>query len=337
MQLAAYPRQRLAHLPTPLEPLPRLSQHLGGPQIFVKRDDQTGLAMGGNKARKLEYLIADALQRGCDTLVTTGGQQSNHARQTAAAAARLGMKCELILPRAVPYEAVEYQHSGNVLLDRLFEAQLEFPANDADAQAIIDTRIEELIARGQRPYFIPMGGSTALGALGYVTAALELLEQSRQQQLAIDHIFVATGSAGTHAGILAGLLIARHAANLQGIAISGTSPIKESLVHSLASQVLAMLDASADHLAERVRVDDRFVGPGYGLPTDAMLEAVHLTARLEGLLLDPVYTGKAMAGMISSVRGGKMSANENVVFWHTGGTPALFAYQQLFEGSDQTS
>lgn len=331
MNLTSTPRCSLAHLPTPFEPLPRLSQHLGGPNIYVKRDDQTGLALGGNKARKLEFLLADALQQECDTIVTTGGPQSNHARQTAAAAARLGLRCELILPRVVPYDAPEYETSGNLLLDHLFYARIELCATDAEATALIEERLQVLTREGHKPYSIPVGGSTPLGALGYVAAAGELLDQASRLGIAIDHIVLPTGSGGTHAGILAGLAQTGQAARVHGIAVSGTRAQKEDLVGRLLRDVLEQIDVPTDDLAHRVQVGDRFVGPGYGLPTDAMLEALELTSRLEGLLLDPVYTGKAMAGLIAAVRAGEFAAHENVVFWHTGGVPALFAYQRLFD------
>jgi len=303
---------------------------LGGPRIFVKRDDQTGLALGGNKARKLEFLVADAIEQRCDTLVTTGGVQSNHARQTAAAAARTGLGCELLLPRVVPLATADYNDSGNVLLDQLLGAHVEFPAGEGFSQEQIDERLDKLRGAGRRPYWIPTGGSTPLGALGYVAAAEELLNQANQQQIAIDAIWVPTGSAGTHGGILAGLLRAGARTSLRGAAVSGTAADKERLVARLAHEALDLLSEPHGDVGSRVCVDDRFVGPGYGLPTEAMVEAVTLVARCEGLLLDPVYTGKAMAGLIHAVRNGEFAATDHVVFWHTGGTPALFAYRDSF-------
>jgi L-cysteate sulfo-lyase len=330
MKLAEIRRVPLAFLPTPLELLPRLSDFLGGPRIYVKRDDQTGLALGGNKVRKLEFLLGDALQQGCDMLVTTGGQQSNHARQTAAAAAKLGLGCELVLPKLVPWSTPEYQRSGNVLLDHLLGARLDYPSPEESA-VFIETRLQALVADGKRPYFIPTGGSTPVGALGYLVAAAELIEQARERQLAIHTIVVPTGSAGTHAGILAGLIAAGHSTKVQGFAVSGTARDKQQLVQTLSEQVLALLDQSTVSVADQVQVDDGFVGHGYGLPTDAMIEAVRMTAKLEGLLLDPVYTGKAMAGLFHAVRRGDFSSTDQVVFWHTGGTAALFAYPEIFE------
>jgi L-cysteate sulfo-lyase len=313
-----------------LEFLPRLSDYLGGPRILVKRDDQTGLALGGNKARKLEFLVAEALAQGCDTLVTTGGPQSNHARQTAAAAAKVGLRCELVLPRIVPWSTPEYERSGNVLLDRLLGAGLHCPPAEEFSSHSIDEVLAALVAQGRRPYFIPTGGSSPLGALGYVHAVDELLDQAQHQQITIHTIVVPTGSAGTHAGILAGLIHAEHPANVQGFAVSATAREKEPLVATLTQQVLELVGRARQAVGERVHVDDRFVGPGYGLPFDAMIEAVRLVARLEGLLLDPVYTGKAMAGLIDLVRQGCFASTDHVIFWHTGGTPALFAYERIF-------
>ncbi len=331
MHLDNFRRISLAHLPTPLELLPRLTEHLGGPRIYVKRDDQTGLAFGGNKARKLEYLLADAIAQDCDTLVTTGGPQSNHARQTAAAAARLGLGCELVLPKLVPWATPEYERSGNVLLDRLLGANVRFPEREQFSSGTIDEVLALLTARGKKPYFIPTGGSTPLGALGYVLAVDELLRQAEEQQFEINSIVVPTGSAGTHAGILSGIVRARHCAQVRGYAVSATAREKEDLVSELSEEVLEGLGSSAADLVGRVHVNDHFVGRGYGLPTEAMIDAVRLTARLEGLLLDPVYTGKSMAGLMHGVREGEFSRTENVVFWHTGGTPALFAYQSIFD------
>lgn len=331
MKLDQFHRCQFAHLPTPIEHLPRLTEYLGGPQLFVKRDDQTGLAFGGNKARKLEYLVCQAINQGCDTLVTTGGPQSNHARQTAAAAAKFGLGCELVLPKVVPIHTAEYESSGNVLLDRLLGANVVMPSSDQFSQGLIDARLGQIRAAGKKPYYIPIGGSTPLGSLGYVRAAHEFLQQAGEKGIAIDAIVVPTGSAGTHAGLLAGLMLPGSRVVLRGIAVSGTAEDKSRLVGSLTEQTLDLLGESRDGVADRVYVTGDFVGPGYGLPTEAMIEAVDLVARLEGLLLDPVYTGKAMAGLIHAVRGGEFSRAHSVLFWHTGGTAALFAYHDVFD------
>jgi D-cysteine desulfhydrase family pyridoxal phosphate-dependent enzyme len=328
--LDPFPRVTLASLPTPLEPLPRLSEFLGGPRILVKRDDQTGLAMGGNKVRKLEYLAGHARALGCDTLVTIGGLQSNHARQTAAAAARLGMACELVLPRIVPRSSEEYEQSGNVLLDRLFGARLRVLPPEQNTSSVLERVAEELRAGGRKPYVIPTGGSTAHGALGYVQAVFELLEQIREGEVRVDAIVVPIGSAGTVAGILAGLAVAEKTIPVVAAAVSGTAPEKDALARQLTGQVLGLLGRQVEAACAGLTVTDRTVGPGYGIPTDEVIEAVKRTAGLEGLLLDPVYTGKAMAALFDLVRQGRFNTADQVVFWHTGGTPALFAYRDVF-------
>jgi D-cysteine desulfhydrase family pyridoxal phosphate-dependent enzyme len=330
MKLADVPRINLAHLPTPLEPMPRLSAHLGGPTIYVKRDDQTGLALGGNKVRKLEFLVADALAQGCDTLVTTGGVQSNHARQTAAAAAKLGLKCELLLPRIVPGRSEQYDSQGNVLLDRLLGAATHLLPRERYETPTFDAELEGLRAEGRKPYFIPIGGSTTIGALGYVVAAQELLAQTRALGLNPTHIVVTTGSCGTHGGIVAGFALEGHPARIQGISIAGKADERASLVRTRATGALELIGGPTSAVAERVNVVDRYVGPGYGQPTQGMVEAVRLVAQLEGILLDPVYTGKTMAGLIDLVRRGELERDDTVVFWHTGGVPALFAYSEIF-------
>jgi D-cysteine desulfhydrase family pyridoxal phosphate-dependent enzyme len=336
-KLADFPRVRLAHTPTPLESLDRLSAHLGGPQIFIKRDDQTGLATGGNKARKLEFLVGEALAQGADTLVTTGGVQSNHARQTAAAAARLGLKCELLLPRIVTGRSAAYDTSGNVLLDQLCGATVHFlPAEDYRPE-VFDAHVARLRAEGRTPYFIPTGGSTPLGALGYTLAMSELKSQLEALDIAPTAIFVGTGSCGTHAGILASLAMLDFAANRQptkliGVSVSGKSAEREAMVLGLANDALALLDlpAPVEIAADQACVLDQYVGPAYGQPTPGMVEAVRLLASLEGILLDPVYTGKAMAGLIDQIRQGRFTERDAVIFWHTGGTVGLFAYPEAF-------
>jgi L-cysteate sulfo-lyase len=328
--LDPFPRVTLASLPTPLEPLPRLSTFLGGPRILVKRDDQTGLAMGGNKARKLEFLAGQALALGCDTLVTIGGLQSNHARQTAAAAARLGMQCELVLPRVVPRSGEEYEQSGNVLLDRLLGARLRVLPAGQSSERVLESVAAELRDQGRKPYVVPLGGSTAHGALGYVGALFELLEQVRAGEDRVDAIVVPIGSAGTVAGILAGLAVAEKAIPVVAAAVMGTAQDREALARELTRQVLGLLDRPVGAACDGLTVTDRTVGPGYGIPTHEVIDAVKRTAGLEGLLLDPVYTGKAMAALFDLVRGGRFNAADQVVFWHTGGAPALFAYRDVF-------
>ncbi len=322
-----FQRVTLCHRPTPLEPLKRLSEYLGGPQLIMKRDDCTGLAGGGNKTRKLEFLIADALAQGADTVITTGGLQSNHARQTAAAAAKIGLKCELVLPRIVARHDRLYESNGNILLDRLLGATVHVVEDRDDAQQRIEHLTEVASARGGKAYYIPTGGSTPMGALGYVDAMLECLNQAANAGLAPTHHIVVTGSGGTHAGLLVGLMHANSPQRICGFSVAHTAEQSKSTVRSLAGETAELLGLTRDVEDRQIWVDDEFIGPGYGEPTEAMLEAVTLTARLEGILLDPVYTGKAMAGLIASIRRGQFEPTDQIVFWHTGGTPALYAYQ----------
>lgn len=331
MSLDQFPRVSLCHRPTPLEPLNRLSEYLGGPQLMMKRDDCTGLAGGGNKTRKLEFLIADALQQGADTIITTGGLQSNHARQTAAAAAKAGLQCELVLPRIVDRRDLLYESNGNILLDRLLGATVHVVNGRGEAEDRIQHLTEAAVADGKKAYFIPAGGSTPRGALGYVDAMRECLHQAEQAGISPTHHVVVTGSGGTHAGLLVGLLHQNSEQRVCGFAIAHTAEQHKSVVRSLAGETAALLGRSPDARIEQILVDDEFRGPGYGEPTEAMLEAISLTARLEGILLDPVYTGKAMAGLIESIRRGRFKPTDQIVFWHTGGTPAIHAYQPLFD------
>ena len=303
----------LAHGPTPLEPLNRLSDWLGGPRLFVKRDDQTGLALGGNKARKLEHLCAEALAQGCDTLVTGGGPQSNHCRMTAAAANRLGLHCHLAL--AGP---ASDRPTGNLLLDHLLGARLHPTAAREyyEIEAAIVGVAEEVRAEGGRPYAIPVGGASVTGALGYVDAARELTIQLEEP---LDWIVVADGSGGTHAGLLAGL---DGPTRILGVDV-GTRPDLDLRVPELAFATAAALERPAP--TGEVHIDHTRFGAGYGKPTSECLEAIRAAARLEGLILDPVYTGKAMAGLIGWIREGRFREGQSVLFWHTGGAPALFA------------
>jgi D-cysteine desulfhydrase family pyridoxal phosphate-dependent enzyme len=317
----------LAHLPTPLEPLPHLTRALGGPEIWVKRDDCTGLAGGGNKARKLEYLMAEALARKADRIITAGGIQSNHARQTAAAAARLGLRCTLVLTDSVPDRSAAYHDSANLLLDRLFGADLRFFDGSADPDAAMAEIAASCAAEGERPYVIPVGGSNAVGACAYVDAAAEVLDQAQALGMSFSHAILATGSGGTHAGLALGFA-ARHAGiPVLGISVSRARDAATERVRALVGSTAALLGSTHE---PDVLVDDRFVGAGYGLPTEAMKEAVDLAARTEGLLLDPVYTGKAMAGLMANVRERRFAAGDRILFWHTGGSIALFAYDEVF-------
>ncbi|MCH8866676.1 MAG: D-cysteine desulfhydrase [Proteobacteria bacterium] len=324
--LSQFARVSLGHFPTPLEHLPRLSEHLGGPQIWVKRDDCTGLATGGNKTRKLEFSMADALEQGADTIVTVGAVQSNHVRQTAAAACKLGLVCEVLLEHRVVDPSEPYANSGNVFLDRIFGANLrEYPAG-TDFDAAMDAVAREIKARGGKPYIIPGGASNTIGALGYVNCAIELLEQAEELGLRIDHLVTATGSAGTQAGLIVGLRAIGSDMSLLGIGVNAAQDAQEDKVYKLACETADFIGKPGIVAREDVIANCNYVGAGYGIPTEGMNEAILMLARLEGLLFDPVYSGKGLAGMIDLIRNSHFDAADNIVFLHTGGSAALFAY-----------
>ena len=335
MDLSQFPRQRLAHLPTPLESLDRLSDHLGGPggrpRILVKRDDCTGLGLGGNKTRKLEFLLGEAVVQGADSVITTGGVQSNHARQTAAAAAKLGLSCELLLTRVVPWDDADYEATGNAQLDRLLGAKVHLLPGDSDRGVAMAERAEALRAAGGRPYIIPTGGSNGTGALGYVNAALELVQQLNERSLSSAALVHACSSGGTQSGLTAGLAALNHPMRVIGIDVDANPEAVEAEVIALTEETLSRLGLPADSAAERIEVVSGYSGTAYGLPTAEMREAVELAARLEGLVLDPVYSGKALAGLIGLIRAGRCKDDDCLVFLHSGGSPALFAYRSVFD------
>ncbi len=331
MHLARFPRARFAHLPTPLEPMPRLSAALGGPELYVKRDDCTGLAGGGNKTRKLEFLLGEALDQGCDTLVTQGAVQSNHVRQTAAAAAHFGLACEIILEERTGSKALDYNQSGNVLLDRLLGGKLRTVPAGTDMNAALAQVADEVRARGGIPYIIPGGGSNAIGALGYVDCAIELVRQADEQGIVIDRIITATGSAGTHAGLVAGLAVMGVNIPILGIGVRAPREVQEANVHRLAVETAALLGHGDRVTRDMTVADCDYVGAGYGLIDQAVIDGLKLVARTEALLLDPVYTGKAMKGLIALTKAGAFK-DETVVFLHTGGAQGLFAYGSEMEG-----
>ncbi len=322
LSLDSFPRAPLAHLPTPLERAPRLAKALGLRDLLIKRDDCTGLAMGGNKARKLEYLVADALRQRTDTLLTTGGEQSNHARMTAAAACRYGLRCELYLSDAEPA-----RRQGNLLLDHLFGAEVRFhPGLSYDRVDVqMAARAAQLAAAGRRPYIIPVGGSTALGCLGYTAAIRELLTQVEQAGGPPAAIVVAVGSTGTLAGMTLGVAEYLPGCRLLGISVSRRSAPAAERTATIASEAAALLGSERRFRAGEITVYDDWVGDGYGISTAAGDAAVRLAARIAGLVLDPVYTGKAFSGLTAMARAGEFSENERVLFWHTGGAPAMFA------------
>jgi len=330
MHLAKFPRLRFAHLPTPLEPMENLSRLLDGPNIWVKRDDCTGLAGGGNKTRKLEFLMADAEQQGADSIITQGAVQSNHARQTAAIAAKLGYECYLLLENRTGSDDPDFLANGNVLLDDIYNARLsDFPAGTDMNQEMLSLA-EELRAAGKKPYIVPGGGSNRIGALGYVNAAYELVGQCNDQGLKVDHIVHATGSTGTQAGLVTGLTAIHSGIDLMGISVRAPKEAQEENVYRLACETAELIGSSAALNRSDVVANSDYVGEGYGMPTDGMIEAVEMTARHESILLDPVYSGKAMAGLIDLVRQGFYRREENIVFIHTGGAQALSGYRSLF-------
>ncbi|MDO9710964.1 D-cysteate sulfo-lyase [Paracraurococcus lichenis] len=330
MNLARFPRVRLGHLPTPLEPMERLTKHLGGPKLWIKRDDCTGLSTGGNKTRKLEFLMADALAQGADLVITQGATQSNHARQTAAACARLGLACHILLEDRTGYTDPAYARSGNVLMDKLHGATVSRRPGGADMQAEMETVAEEMRAAGRRPYVIPGGGSNPIGALGYVNAAQELVTQASDMGLRIDHVVHATGSAGTQAGLVAGLVALNSGIPVLGIGVRAPKPKQEANVLALAERTIAHLGLPPLVKPEHVVANCDYVGQGYGLPTQGMVEAVRLVAEQEGILLDPVYSGKGMAGLIDLIGKGAFGRDQNLVFLHTGGQAGLFGYPDAF-------
>jgi len=310
------PRIRFAHLPTPIEELKRLSTELGGPRIYVKRDDATGLALGGNKTRKLEFLMADALAQGAKTLVTAGAAQSNHCRQTAAAAAKFGMACVLVLNGAPLGEL-----SANLLLDELFGARIVWVAERKDRERVQEETFRKLQADGEAPYFVPYGGSCPVGALGYAFAVEETLAQGLNPAW----LWFGTSSGGTHAGLVLGARIFDYRGKILGISIDESEAWLKTRVSALASDASELLGQRIDFEPEEIFADDSYCSAGYGVLTNAEKEAVRLFARMEGLLLDPVYTGRAAAGFIDLIGKGFFSREESVLFWNTGGQPALFA------------
>lgn len=330
MKLTNFPRVHITHGPTPLEFMPRLTEALGGPNLYIKRDDCTGLGSGGNKTRKLEFLMADAVQHGADTIITQGATQSNHARQTVAIAVKMGMKCEILLEDRTGSKVDNYKKSGNVFLDHLFGARVQEVPGGTDMNAAMATLADALRAKGQKPYIIPGGGSNPIGALGYVTCALEMVNQFNTQDLRVDCVVHATGSAGTQAGLVVGLEGTRSQIPVLGIGVRAAKEAQETNVYNLAVKTAELLGVAGSIKRESVMANCDYVGGGYGVPTPGMIEAVTLVARLEGILLDPVYSGKGMAGLIDLCRKGHFKKGENVVFLHTGGAVALYGYMDAF-------
>ncbi|HHW18783.1 MAG TPA: D-cysteine desulfhydrase family protein [Firmicutes bacterium] len=344
-----FPRVNLTDLPTPFEEAPRFSKALGGPRIFLKRDDTTTLAMGGNKARKLELLMGEAVSLGSDHVITTGGPQSNHARMTAAAGRKLGMQPVLVLEGEDPCV-----RQGNLLLDHILGAEIIFSGARPPEEVMAEVK-EDLEKRGKRPYLIPLGGSNALGALGYVSCVEEMNRQAEGAGVRPRAVYVATGSSGTLAGLVLGKILTGASFEVKGVAVSPGAAEKEGRAVELVLEAIQLIrsrledspgpgaldpdhaamlerirDASLEKVRRHVAVIDGFVGPGYGIPTPECLEAITLLARNEGVLADPVYSGKALSALVADARTGKYARDDVVVFLHTGGVPADFAYSDVF-------
>lgn len=329
MNLAKFPRKRYTVGTTPIEKLENFSKALGGPTIYIKRDDLLGLTSGGNKTRKLEFLMADAIAKGADTILTCGAVQSNHCRLTLAAAVKEGLKCQLILEERVK-GSYNPEASGNNFLFNLLGVEKTYVVpGGSNMLEELEKLAEKLRAEGRKPYVIPGGGSNPLGALGYVACAEEIMAQLFDQGIKIDHMVVPSGSAGTHAGIVAGMTGVNANIPITGISVNRPEPVQKAAVWNLAKGTAKLAGVNNEITEDLVQVRDEFVGPGYSLPTGTMVEAVQLLARTEGILLDPVYTGKAMAGLVGMIREGKFKKEDNVLFLHTGGSPALYAYTNV--------
>jgi D-cysteine desulfhydrase len=332
--LSALPRTTLAHLPTPLERLPRLTEALGGPELWIKRDDQTGLATGGNKARKLEFLIGDALAEGADCVITAGSTQSNHARQTAAAACKVGLEPHLVLyaPGGRSPESI----NGNVLIDELLGACIHWTEEHAPYVETIAAVEAGLRSAGRKPHVVPYGGSNALGVMGYVTAMRELANQlDEREQPGFDaHVF-ATSSGATHAGMILGAKLAGVRGAIYGMSVDSEKRTFAPRIAELVSGGAALLGVEVTIALEDIIVDDAYLGGGYAVVGAPEQEAIRLLARTEGILVDPVYTGRALAGLIARIRSGGFTADQRILFWHTGGISALFAFSEILAAATE--
>ena len=332
MNLSKFPRRRYTAGNTPIEKLSRFSAFFGGPTVYCKRDDLLGLAGGGNKTRKLEFLMADALAQGADTVITCGAVQSNHCRLTLAAANKEGLECHLVLEEPAPNRP-DRRSSGNYFLYSLLGVQaIHIAESGTDLMAKMNSVADGLRAKGRKPYIIPVGGSNLIGSLGYAACAQEMLGQLFEMGLDINAIICTSGSAGTHAGLLTGLFGCNAGIPVIGISISREKEAQRQMVHNLYCTLSAKLDLAGTPDFKDVIVFDDYVGPGYALPTEGMLEAVKLMAKTEAILVDPVYNGKTVAGMIDLLKKGYFKDMKNILFLHTGGAPALFAYTDVFKG-----
>jgi len=321
MHLKQFEKISLGFFPTPLVELSRLSHFLGGPKIFMKRDDLTGLALGGNKTRKLEYILADALKQGCDTIITAGAAQSNHCRQTAAAAAKLNLQCHLLLGGDPPLKA-----QGNLLLDQLFACHIHWTGTNRKGEDI-PRLFAQLEAAGKNPYIVPYGGSNELGAMSFIDAVAELEQQNKGSEFS--HVIFASSSGGTHAGLVLGKHIYNKTFELAGINIdketNAALPFEQQIIQ-LVNSTAKLIKLDYTFSKDQLILNSDYIGKGYGIVGSQEKEAIALTAMYEGILLDPVYTARAMSGLIHLIRSGKIAKSDKVLFWHTGGAPSLFAY-----------
>ena len=334
MQLSKYPRVKLIHSPTPLEYLENLTNHLGCPQIYIKRDDCTGLAFGGNKSRKLEFLIGDAVENNADVVITAGAVQSNHCRQTAAAATKFGMECIIV---AKPSWSKEY--NGNLFLDELLGARLVLIEDDEEAldqggklsmEDTIENLMVDLKKEGKNPYYIPVGGSNSIGSLGYISMTMEMISQANEMGIEIGSMVAASGSGGTQTGMILGSDVEKSGIQAVGMGISSDASVVIPKLTELCNQTSDYYGLGLNYEEKDIIFNDNYIGEGYGIPSEEMIEAVKLLARKEGIILDPVYSGKAFAGMVDLIKKGYFDKSKAVVFIHTGGTPALFVYSESF-------
>ena len=328
MNLSQFPRRRYTVGQTPLEFMPRLTAALGGPNLWIKRDDMLGLAAGGNKTRKLEFLVADALAQGADTLITCGAVQSNHCRLTIAAACKEGLPCHLVIEERVPGSYNIDAGGNNFLFQLMGVSSITVVPGGSDVMAEMEKLADDIRAKGGKPYIIPGGGSNAVGTLGYVACAEEIIAQAFDKALNIDYVVCTSGSGGTHAGLSVGFWGNNTKIPVIGINISRPNKTQVPVIVKDAQATAALF--GLDFPQENIECVEGYVGAGYSLPTEAMLEAVRLVVRTEAILLDPVYTGKAFSGLIDLIRKGRFKKGENIVFVHTGGSPALYHYKDYF-------
>jgi len=332
MNLVKFPRRRYTEGKTPIEKLENFSKKMGGPTVYIKRDDLLGLAGGGNKTRKLEFVMADALAKGADTVITTGAVQSNHCRLTLAAAVKEGLKCRLVLEERVPHSYNPDASGNNFLFHLLGVEKIKVVPLGADLGKEMHKVTDEVIAEGGKPYIIPGGASDPLGAIGYVACAQEILEQMFEKGINFDYVVVASGSGGTHSGLVTGFYGTSSNIPVIGVSVRRKKAEQEELIYDLVKRTAIYVGVEVNIPRDAVNVVDDYVGPGYSLPTPEMVEAVKMLAQTESILLDPVYSGKAMAGLIGLIRKGYFKKSDNVLFVHTGGSPSLYAYIPTFLG-----